>query len=282
MPKPTSEQTVLGPDPRAVLDAAIDAARLASPMVEAPDGRVHLLVPQGYTAQDISDRFRLPPYAHAQVTVDDRASLSAYANRFRDHRSIIVADYDALTVTAHLDWHPHNEAEGRGGSGSLKHAVTLKLRPSEEFARWDKMEGELHPQAEFAAFLEENVPDIAHPEAATMIEISRDLEATQGLNFKSSARLESGDRAFRFETETRVENNVVVPRQFMLNIPLFNGERPVELMAAFRFRPNANGLFLGFEWRRVEHQRRAYFVEIATAAAEETGLPVFMGRTKAA
>lgn len=33
------------------------------------------------------------------------------------------------------------------------------------------------------------------------------------------------------------------------------------------------------DWRRVEYQRRAHFAEIATAASDETGRPVFFGRT---
>ena len=39
----------------------------------------------------------------------------------------------------------------------------------------------------------------------------------------------------------------------------------------------SGGLMMGFQWHRVEYQRRAHFAEIATKAAEETGLPVFAG-----
>ena len=112
-----------------------------------------------------------------------------------------------------------------------------------------------------------------------LIEISRDLEAVQDVNFKSSTRLESGDRAFVYETETRTKGEVKVPREFALNIPLYNGEEPVVIRCALRFRVNAGGLFLGFEWRRVEYARQAHFMQIAHMAAEETGLPVFYGRT---
>ena len=58
------------------------------------------------------------------------------------------------------------------------------------------------------------------------------------------------------------------------------GEAPDELTALFRWRPSAgNGVTLGFEWHRVEYQRRAHFAAIAHAVAEDTGLPVIMGRT---
>src|SRR5690606_24603427 len=116
------------------------------------------------------------------------------------------------------------------------------LRPSEEWARWDEFEGALRPQAEFAAFLEENAVDILEPESAAMIEVSRDLEATQGVAFMASTRLENGDRKFVYETETHVKGDVQVPREFKLHIPLYQGENPVELSAALRFRVASGGL----------------------------------------
>jgi len=111
-----------------------------------------------------------------------------------------------------------------------------------------------------------------------MIEISRDFEATVGQTYKSSLRLDNGDRKLRFENESRVTNDVVIPQTFNLSIPIYNGEAPDILTAKFRWRATNGAVLLGFEWHRVEYQRRAHFVQIATAAAEETGLPVFIGR----
>jgi len=54
--------------------------------------------------------------------------------------------------------------------------------------------------------------------------------------------------------------------------------RPDALTAKFRWRPTGEGLLLGFVWHRVEYMRRARFTQIATAAAEDTGLPVIAGR----
>src|SRR5690606_26722301 len=111
-----------------------------------------------------------------------------------------------------------------------------------------------------------------------MIEISRDLEATQGASFKSSTRLENGDRKFVYETEMHVKGDLHVPQRFKLSIPLFQGEGPVELDAALRFRVTPDGLLLGFEWRRVEYQRLSHFRLIAAEIVEATGVPLFYGR----
>lgn len=264
----------------AALDAIVDAVRLADPIIPLTDGRTFALIHERHRLQEVTDPLRIPAYVQQRLTIDNRRALVDYTNRFKDHRSILIADYTALKIHAHLDWH------GAGDQGQIsatpqpcKHVATLAILPSEEWKRWNEIAGKFLPQATFAAFLEENSVDIAYPEATVMMEISRDLEATTGQSFKSSTRLESGDRSFRFETETRVANEVKVPTTFTLSIPLYEGEDPMELRAAFRFRPTPEGLLLGFEWRRVEYQRRAHFAEIAVKAAEECGLPVFMGRT---
>lgn len=278
---PPQASTQAEAHPESALDAAIKAARLASPVIDGPHGARHILVPEGFRLETAHDPHALPPHiVKTAVVVDQRASLSAYVNRFSDARSILIADYDAGSIKAVLDWHFDN-AVVDGVSldpQPREHTCTLKLRPSEEFKRWAEMENSFHGQAEFAAFLEENAVDVIDPEPAVLIEISRDLEGTQGVTFKGSTRLENGDRSFVYETETRAKGDIKVPREFVLSIPLYDGEEPVPLRCAFRWRINSGQLQMGFVWRRVEYQRRAHFAQIATAASEETGRPVFFGR----
>jgi len=276
-----SNSALVEAHPESALDAAIKAARLASPVIDGPHGARHILVPEGFRLEAAHDPHALPPHiTKTAVVVDQRASLSAYVNRFSNSRSVLIADYDAGSIKAILDWHHANEVvDGTPlAPEPREHTCTLKLRPSEEFKRWAEMENSFHGQAEFAAFLEENAVDVTDPEPTVLIEISRDLEGTQGVTFKSSTRLENGDRSFVYETETKARGDIKVPREFVLSIPLYDGEAPVPLRCAFRWRINGGQLQMGFIWRRVEYQRRAHFTQIATAASEETGRPVFFGR----
>lgn len=262
--------------PGAALDAAIRAARLASPIVEGENGRKHAFVPYGFQLQDISDPDRLSPFIKQKVQMDDADSLISYTNRFSDVRTIIIADLDSLQIHSELDWHQSNDDEL--AAQPARHVATLKMRNSEEYARWAEMEGKLHTQMAFAEFLDENSSDIVDPDPAVMIEIARDLEATQGVSFKAGTRLQTGERSFRYETETHVKGDLVVPQRFRLSIPLFFGEEPREIEASFRFRPEPDGLKLGFVWRRVEYVRQAEFSAIAYRIAEATGRPVIQGR----
>lgn len=280
---PIALSDMLAAHPESALNAAIKAAILTEPEVCGPHGARHIMVPEGFRLEAAHDPYAQPPHiVRTKVVVDQRASLSAYVNRFSDiDRTILIADYDAGEVRAWLDWHKGNKdmASEELSPGPREHSCTLKLRQSEEFKRWAEMEDTFHGQAEFAAFLEENAVDVVDPEPAVLIEISRDLEGTQGVTFKSSTRLENGDRSFVYETETKARGDIKVPREFVLSIPIYDGEAPMPLRCAFRWRLNGGVLQMGFVWRRVEYMRRAHFTQLATAAAEETACPVFFGRS---
>lgn len=266
--------------PAETLETVIKALALRDAKHTGPDGRAYVALPNEFSLHELKDQAFVAPYISQNIVIDDRASLSAYANRFKDERSIILADYDALTVTAQLDWHSHNQSTDAGSASPNKHRAVLRLRPSEEFARWDKFVKEgFHDQESFARFLEENASDVAEPDPATLIEISRDFEATVGQVYKSSTRLDNGDRKLVFDTESRATNDVVIPQQITLSMPFYNGEDPSEIVAKFRWRPSNGAVVFALEWHRVEYHRRAHFNQIAYLAADETGLPVFVGRT---
>lgn len=247
--------------------------------LKTADGREFALRPAGFEIKDVTSPGWLAPFAQAKIVVDERLALIDYVNRFREWSTILFANADMGEIVAQIDYHrPPEGAEPACLPGACKHQATLKLRPSEEFARWDAFEGDLHPQAEFARFLEENAVDILHPEAASMIEVAHDLSAAEGVKFSSKVDLRSGNRRFHYENETRVEGDIVIPSRFTLSIPLYSGEAPIELEALFRYRVAPGGLFLGFEWRRVEYLKLAHFKQIAFAIAEGTGAAVFLGR----
>lgn len=205
--------------------------------------------------------------------------MTSYANRFSAaNQSIILADYDTGRIACHLDWHRANDADKGIAARHDRHVATLVMRPSEEFARWDAFEGKLHSQAEFARFIEENSVDVLQPDQATLIEISRDLEATSEQSFKAKTRLQNGDRVFVHSEETRVQGEITIPSRITLEIPLYHGEEPTQVEALFRYRATPAGLQLAIQWHRVEYKRQATFREVAHACAEDTGLPLHFGK----
>lgn len=264
---------------REAFEVALDLLVTMNPQRKLDDGRVFTMVPKGFEFREITDPDRLSSRIKSVVTFDERESLIDYLKRYALAGSIIVADFDRLAAIAEIDHHEVS-ADNRapGAVGAMRHTATLQLRPSEEWTRWDEFEGEFHSQDDFALFLEENATDVLDPDSATMIEISRDLEAVQNAGFKSSVRLDNGDRAFIYETETTTKNEVRVPTRFKLSIPLYQGEPPEEIEARLRWRPTGGGIVFKFEWHRVEYVRQAWFRQIVTSIVENSGVPAFYGR----
>ncbi|QQA43933.1 DUF2303 family protein [Pelagovum pacificum] len=277
-PETLTELPLIGYSPDA-LAAVLDGARIADPEREGFNGAKVFLLPEGHQLKELPDPHALPPSIRQSVTLDDAASHITYVNRFSAETSVLIADYDAGRIQARLDWHGHNQHDAPLSARHDQHNATFKLLPSEEFTRWNSIADKLQEQTDFALFLEENASDIVDPEPGVMIEISRDLEASQGAKFRSKARLDNGDRTFTYEQDTVVKGDITIPTSFTLEIPLYHGEEPTQLECLFRWRPTPDGLLLGFRWRRVEYARRSHFNAIATRIAEETGLPLFFGRT---
>ena len=262
-----------------LFDSALRAAKAIDlAPIETPGGRAHIALPRGFELKDVTDPGRLDAHPAAKIVVDEKGSLIEYVKRFREPGTVLFADVDKGAIEAAIDYHLGSDDKD-ATTGARRHVATLKLRESEEFRRWNAPSGQVLDQAEFAEFLEENAGDIGYPEPATMIEIAREFSATIGAKFSGKVELSNGDRRFHYETETRVEDHIRVPREFTVSIPIYQGEEPMPLRAAFRYRVGGGGLKLGFEWRRVEYQRLALFQQIAVAVAEGTGAPVYFGRS---
>ena len=268
MDKPDLRQT----EARAVADIA---AERGQPFKVG--GREYVIVPRGCDVKDLTPYPDLPPRARENITVVERASFEKYLKRFFEKSTVIFADIDANAIKAVIDYHDHNMAENPSAAAG-DHLVTLQLRHSEEFERWDEMAGEMHRQEEFALFLEENHMDVLHPDGADLLELARDLEASIGGEFKSSVRLDNGDRVLQYSQETTTNGRIPVPKEIVLNIPVYQGEEEIQLKAKFRHNINGGMLKLGFIWHRVEYIKNAEFERIANDASEAAGLPVFFGK----
>ena len=277
-----------GMTPENLFKTALNAAgacKMHLISVTGPDGTVreYMPLPSGFELRDVTapvvDEMRLPYYRKGYVEVDERQSLIDYVNRFKESGTVFFADVDNEWVTAAMDFHTAEQGEdGRPAAGARRHNCVLKLRQSEEFQRWNKIQGIMVDQGEFAEFLEENASDLAEPDPATMIELARDISASIGGEFKSKIDLNSGDRTFHYKSETQLDESIKIPKNLTVRIPIYQGEEQMDLTAAFRYRVSGGSLQLGFEWRRVDYQRLALFKQIAVLCSENTGAPYFMAR----
>jgi uncharacterized protein YfdQ (DUF2303 family) len=248
------------------LDTLINALR-ERPVFKAENGQEQVLVPAGYSVETVST----PP--EQNPIFEDGDSLIEYANRFDDGQRVLCASTKTGSVVIALDYHV-----SATDMVNRDHTAAWQMEKSEEFKAWESWEGTLHEQEDFIRFLEENSGDVVLPDAATLLDLARDFAAIKTVHFKSSKRLASGDREFEYRDETQTADRIKVPEKIILNIPIWEGEDPTEVVCLFRYRMREGALKLGYEFHRVKPVMRASFKLAVTRVAEATGLTPHYGK----
>jgi uncharacterized protein YfdQ (DUF2303 family) len=274
----TSSNT--GGDAATIADLARKASIVQS--VTSMDGREHLIIPDGYSAKDVTDPHglypRTPAYIKQAVEVQALDSLIEYVNAFKMSHTKLFADMMGNSITGLIDYHQQD-----GKAANVAHSVTMALPFSEEWKLWTGIDGRLMGQLEFARFLEENHPDIAAPNAAELIEVTRDLHANRNIKFTKVVRTDSDNENLIAEDTTSLgsrsgNGTIELPRQFTLRIPVYFGERAIDLTAFLRWKVGDEGMQLGIKMWRPEHVRQAVFKEIVLDAAGRTELVAVYGK----
>lgn len=217
------------------------------------------------------------------LTLETEESLIEYAKRFKGASSLLLASISSNAIVGVLDYHQAQDGSGDrdAGHGYGAHVATLALPFSLEWKEWTGQDGKLVPQLDFVRFLEDCREDIESPDAATVLEACRDLQALRKVDFKSAVREESDNVTFSYseETDTRSRDDTIkLPAEFTLSIPVYFGGPRGEVIALLRWKLDpAGGLTIGVKLKRAERIRQAEFKRIVTAISEETSIPAVFG-----
>jgi hypothetical protein len=256
----------------AMVSTLLAALRTDTKTVRDENGDERLIVPEGYQIVDI-DQWKPPPHIIATRTFHDGNSLAAYVNKFKYAGSLLIGDVDAPSLSVMIDYH-----DSPAIRGPTAHKAVWPMALAPEYLTWVNFSVKLHPQEDFVRHIEENFSEIVTPDSADLLELCRDFSALQEVNFKSSIRLQNGDREFGFSTKTHTDDKITVPNKLRLRFPIFNGEEAVEVEAFFRHRMSGGGLMLGYEMHRLEDVARGAFQLTCTRVADECGLPALFGK----
>jgi uncharacterized protein YfdQ (DUF2303 family) len=256
---------------------AVKAAGVAS-IVKSDSGKEFLVVPHGFTEKEVTPpnalEVLMPKIIRQDVTLQNADALIEYLNRFKAETSMMFADVVSSRIVGAIDYH------GAAKPAHVSHKATLDLPPSEEWKTWTGISGQLKPQLEFARFIEENAPDIKAPDAGSLLEAVRDLQARRSVNFIAAVRTNSDNESFEFNdnTEARSKGDIELPTKFVLGIPVYFGDPDVEVQAFLRWKLEEGKLLLGIKLHRAEHIRQAAFKLIVTDAMEKTSLLAIYGK----
>lgn len=210
-----------------------------------------------------------------RTVVRDATSFLTYYAKHHDDASEIYSDVEQLTVTAVLNAHSAQDADFGD------HRLHLALRKTTAWEEWLSLDGKLVDQDRFANFLEDHLPNLVDPDAATMLEIAQSIKATTKAEFQSSSRLSSGERKFAFVEDTKAsagaKGDLAIPETFRIAVPPFEGADAYTMTARFKYRLDRGTLTLGFKLEQPEERARAAFGDVLASISEGIDTPILNG-----
>jgi uncharacterized protein YfdQ (DUF2303 family) len=274
-----------------VNDHAINAIKQLVQAIQEPkvpesvgpeQGDPVIVVPCGWEPQVLSVPAK-PRRIAQQVALHDAAGFSAYVGEFYTETSAIFFDEDKKTFTGILDYH----GGGGGAAASARpewcdHVATFVAQTTPEWDTWFGKNKKGFGQVEFAEFLEDNLVDVVEPAGASLLEITRTLEAKKDVSYSSAIRLNNGSVRINYDEVVKGSANtqagsMEIPEQFTLQFQVIRGGSAFRFPARFKYRLKDRVLILWFEIVRPHKILQQALDETIFAIGEATGIPIRKG-----
>ena len=226
------------------------------------------------------EQFKKAP-ARKRVNLDfaETDSFIEYVNEQKEPETRIfslVCNPPNYAITAVIDYH----GQGVGDPQRMEHQATLKLRATDEWGTWRNLNKKGMTQSEFAIFLEDHQPEIVDPSGSDILEIASTMEATKEVSFRSSLRLDNGTTKFKFDEDMSatagVTGELEIPNEFTISVPIFQGEKPRNVLARFRYSLRSGNLTFRYELIRPKEEERKTVDNLSKRIREKTKIPVFI------
>lgn len=235
----------------------------------------YTVVPEGYEVKNLETLLEKPTRKSGNVTLRDVKSFTLLVNAEKVTNTRIYGSYTTPGFKAVFNDH------GLLGAGWQDHTATFSCPLSTEWKTWSAKDGHQMTQEEFAQFIENNLPDIAQPPAADMLEISRTLEAKKKVNFASGIRLANGQNQLTYEEEisgTAAKGQIQVPEEFVVGIPVLESGIKYAVTCRLRYRILDGGkMRMWFELVRPHKILEDAIKEVWFQIEQDTGLTVLNG-----
>lgn len=238
-----------------------------------------------------------PDRKEGTATLTSITSFIAFLNRHKDSSSAVFANTgDSPSLTAIFDYH-----ELKGGNSLARfcqHKAHYSFPLSKEWLAWKAKNERWLEQADFAAFLEDRIADVADPSMANdavnellqtiecslagpskLMSLARGLTIRVDSKVTNAQRLSSGETQMVFVSEHKDADGapISVPGAFLLAIPLFRGGALYRIPVRLRYRTNQGKISWSIALYRTEEVFDHAVQEAIKAVTEGTGLPVFEG-----
>lgn len=253
----------------------------------------------------------------AIVTTPDTYHELTARHATPDSAIFALADRTHPALTTVIDYHQRSDVIGTAKhrcelADFGQHRVHYPLVLSDQWRAWREVNGKSLDQATFAALLEDRALDLApvpewlRPGTDTaptapgdirlrdavarltrtvagperLLELSRGLDLTEKSEVVQRVNLDSGETAFTFKSEHRdsAGDRVQVPNLFLIAIPVFQNASAWLMAVRLRYKLSGQRVTWSVAMMRHEETFDAAIAELASRAAQETGLPLYYGQ----
>lgn len=234
----------------------------------------YAVIPEGYKFENHESLLEAPLRKRGVTTLHDAHSFIAVVNAQKNEATSIYSTINPPTFTAVFN-------DITAGPGWRDHCARYNAPLSPEWKTWSAKDGSQMGQADFAQFIETNLPDIAEPEGAVVLEVARSLEAKKKVNFASSIRLSDGSHQFTYEEDVQgsaQKGQLKVPEAFILAIPVFENGELWRVEAKLRYRiQDGDKLQIWYELVRPHKVVEGAVKDLRSQIANETARPILVG-----
>jgi uncharacterized protein YfdQ (DUF2303 family) len=256
----------------------IDIAQQAAGAERLEPGAVYAFTTRnGVERLDLTgDQYKgAPSRKQGTTVVRDVPSFLTYWAKHSDANSEVYGDAEKLTVTAVLDAHTAEAARWS------QHVLLLTLRRTDAWQQWMATDGKLLPQEQFAEFIEDHLPELLEPSAATMLEVAQSISASTKADFQSGTRLASGERQFKFVETVNAKagqrGEITIPETFVVGLVPFEGSEGYRLTARLRYRIQDTRLVIGYKLDRPADILRTAFGDVRQDVETAIEQPIMAG-----
>lgn len=273
------------------MNPPLDSALLDALRAHCVEDMPAAILPEGYKLHSLVRFQERPDGAVGTLTADSLTSLAEYVKQHKTGGTALFASRDNGSVKAFIDWHedatrhPACAAPGWG-----RHTVEFRLLHTPEWKAWTGISGRKMSQADFAEFVEENLPDIIEPASAEVLEAIRTVSGERNISFKSAKNLANGDTQIIWkentETAAGTQGEAALPSFLMLRLPVYRGAEKAttfDVKAFLRYRISEGKLSFELKLHRPEVAVDLAFDELVAGfrSALEADVPVYLGSVTA-
>lgn len=229
-------------------------AREVGPTAQVGDERQVFAVPHGWDlkARDTEELLLAPRAKRGKASFETLQSFVDYLETHAELGSTVVwVKLDpmtaALSLRAVIDDHSRDVPHWR------RHTAEYTPRHSVEWKTWSDANGKARAQGDFAAWIEDQLPDIASvpglPTGADMLKLATDFEIRQEMSIKSAVRLQDGGVRLNYvaDSDTGTVSQLEVFNRFAIGIPVYWGCDRYQLEAKLRYRAKEGKVVFWFE-----------------------------------